>query len=219
MSLSKDMEKLTVGEEVAENDSKLVKKDIKLPKDFEKKFAFVLYNVFSEKECRDYIEKTEQMGYEAALVNIGGGRQLKMTDVRNNARCIWDSEEEATKVWERIKHHIPAVCKERKVLGLNERLRFLRYDPGEYFKPHMDGCYRRDNGERSYITIQLYLNEGFKGGSTAFMDFSLQNRIKVVPKTGMVLVFDHDIMHEGSELKKGRKYSMRTDVMYSAERI
>ena len=44
-----------------------------------------------------------------------------MTDVRNNARCIWDSEEEATKVWERIKHHIPAVYMERKVLGLNER--------------------------------------------------------------------------------------------------
>ena len=37
--------------------------------------------------------------------------------------------------------------------------------------------------------------------------------------SGMVLVFDHTIMHEGSELKKGRKYSMRTDVMYSAEPI
>ena len=37
--------------------------------------------------------------------------------------------------------------------------------------------------------------------------------------SGMVLVFDHAIMHEGSELKKGRKYSMRTDVMYSAETI
>ena len=39
------------------------------------------------------------------------------------------------------------------------RLRFLRYDPGEYFKPHMDGTYQRENGDRSYITIQLYLNE------------------------------------------------------------
>ena len=39
------------------------------------------------------------------------------------------------------------------------RLRILRYDPGDFFKPHYDGSYRRDNGERSYITIQLYLNE------------------------------------------------------------
>ncbi len=39
------------------------------------------------------------------------------------------------------------------------RLRFLRYDPGEYFKPHMDGSYERENGERSLITVHLYLNE------------------------------------------------------------
>lgn len=39
------------------------------------------------------------------------------------------------------------------------RLRFLRYDKGEYFAPHFDGQYRRENGERSYITVQVYLNE------------------------------------------------------------
>lgn len=194
----------------------LKRKDIKLPKDFDKKLAFVLYNVFTEEECKDYIRKTEEMGYELALVNVGGGIQRKMTDVRNSSRCIWDSFEEAEKIWERIKDHIPETKRDRKVLGLNERLRFLRYDPGEYFKPHMDGAYIRDNGERSYITIQLYLNEGFKGGSTTFMDFALKHPKEVVPKTGMVLVFDHEIMHEGSELIKGRKYSMRTDVMYSA---
>ena len=48
-------------------------------------------------------------------------RQRQMTDVRNNGRCIWDSEKEATRVWERIKHHIPAVYRDRKVMGLNER--------------------------------------------------------------------------------------------------
>ena len=35
---------------------------------------------------------------------------------------------------------------------------------------------------------------------------------------GMVLVFDHGIMHEGSELKKGRKYCVRTDVMYAPKK-
>lgn len=224
MSISEDMEKLRVGEEArgeeaAISKAKLVRKDIKLPKDFEKKLAFILYDVFSEEECNEYIKKTEKMGYETALVNIGGGRQMKITDVRNSSRCIWDSVEEANKIWERIKDHIPEVWRDRKVVGLNERLRFLRYDPGEYFKPHMDGTYERKNGERSYITIQLYLNEGFKGGSTTFMDFGLKNQIEVVPRTGMIAVFDHAIMHEGSELKKGRKYSMRTDVMYAAQTI
>ena len=35
--------------------------------------------------------------------------------------------------------------------------------------------------------------------------------------SGSVLVFQHNIMHEGSELIKGQKYTMRTDVMYTKE--
>jgi hypothetical protein len=64
------------------------------------------------------------------------------------------------------------------------RLRFLRYDPGQYFKPHCDGSYMRDNGECSYITVQLYLNEGFKGGNTTFLSGDEHQRKEVVPKTG-----------------------------------
>ena len=48
-------------------------------------------------------------------------RQMKMTDVRNSSRCIWDSVEEAYKIWERIKEHIPDIFKNRAVQGLNER--------------------------------------------------------------------------------------------------
>ena len=151
-----------------------------------------------------------------------------MTDVRNNTRCIWDSQEEVDKIWNRIKEFVPPVWAGRKVMGLNERLRFLKYKPGEYFAPHMDGNYRRDNGERSYITFQAYLNEGFEGGSTTFLHPKGYlkdgmnigpNDVEVIPKTGSVLIFQHDMLHEGSLLKSGTKYSVRTDVMYSRERI
>ncbi|WAQ99481.1 hypothetical protein MAR_023854 [Mya arenaria] len=185
----------------------IVREDVNLPNDFKEKLAFVLYNVLTKEECEDYIKRTEKMGYEDALVNVGGGRQKKMTDVRNNTRCIWDTTEEADRIWQRIKEHVPKEFQKRKVLGLNERLRFLKYKPGEYFKPHQDGSYFRENGEKSF---------GFQGGSTTFMNFNLKNPVEVVPKTGSILVFQHDIMHEGSLLKKGKKYTMRTDVMYSA---
>lgn len=94
-----------------------------------------------------------------------------------------------------------------------KRLRFLRYNPGEYFKPHFDGSYVRTNGDMSYITVQIYLNEvsqlqleslsdqsleclivnlpisltkGFKGGSTTFLNKfdSEDGGVEVVPKTG-----------------------------------
>ncbi|XP_028392573.1 uncharacterized protein LOC114517123 isoform X2 [Dendronephthya gigantea] len=170
-------------------------------------------------ECKEMIKMTEKQGYVKALVNIGGGRQKLMPEVRNNYRCIVDSFEKAAEIWDRIKHLIPEKWRGRKALGLNERLRFLRYDPGQEFKPHFDGSYVRDNGEASYLTIQLYLNEGFTGGATTFLEnFEFgRNDVDCVPKIGRVLVFQHDILHSGSKLMKGRKYCLRTDVMFSRD--
>ncbi|XP_063437962.1 uncharacterized protein LOC134718972 isoform X4 [Mytilus trossulus] len=138
--------------------SKIIKEDVQLPKDFQKCLAFVLYNVFTKEECEEYINIAEKKGFEAALLN-SGDRQVLATDVRNSARCIWDTKEEVDKIWKRIKEYVPDVWCHREVMGLNERLRILRYDPGEYFRPHYDGMYKRDNGERSYVTVQIYLNE------------------------------------------------------------
>lgn len=43
--------------------------------------------------------------------------------------------------------------------GLNERMRFLRYEGGDYFRPHWDGCYvTPDARRRSLLTCHLYLN-------------------------------------------------------------
>lgn len=42
---------------------------------------------------------------------------------------------------------------------LNERLRFLKYTSGMFFKEHTDGVYRTPNGsESSYLTVHVYLN-------------------------------------------------------------
>lgn len=107
-------------------------------------------------------------------------------------------------------------------VGLNERLRFLKYDAGCFFAPHFDGQYRRptdalDNrfGERSFVTFQLYLNDGFEGGYTSFLTPDETIRVDVVPRTGSVLLFEHMLLHEGGMLVEGRKYALRTDVMYS----
>ena len=185
----------------------------------ENKLAFIVDDVYSKEECEEMIKMTEAQGYCHALVNVGGGRQILEPKVRNNYRCIVDSFEKSSEMWDRIKHLIPKQWKGRKALGLNERLRFLRYDKGQQFKPHFDGSYVRDNGEISYLTVQLYLNEGFKGGATTFLedhsrcDFG-DNDVDCVPKIGRVLVFQHDILHSGSKLVQGRKYCVRTDVMF-----
>ena len=66
----------------------------------------------------------------------------------------------------------------------------------------------------SKVTLQLYLNEGFEGGATTFLAGRDDTDVPCFPKTGMALVFVHNIYHEGSLLVDGRKYAVRTDVMY-----
>lgn len=206
------------------------------------KFACVLPEICSEEECRQLIARSEQQGYEPALVNVGGNAQVKMTDIRNNDRSIIDDPVTAEEIWARIRRRMndhPDLMtaafvdgdlsgwmngrKSVRAVGLNERLRFLRYDGGNYFAPHMDGSYlRRDeagparSGEISFVTMMLYLNEGFEGGSTRFVKMSDESvGLDVVPRTGMVLLFQHNIYHEGAALVSGRKYCIRSDVMYS----
>lgn len=38
--------------------------------------------------------------------------------------------------------------------------------------------------------------------------------LSVQPKEGMALVFMHSIWHEGAIVRNGKKYVLRTDVMY-----
>ena len=54
----------------------------------------------------------------------------------------------------------------------------------------------------------IYLHDNFEGGETTFKGISIR------PKQGMALLFLHNLYHEGSEVTKGVKYVLRTDVMY-----
>jgi len=189
-------------------------------------FAVILDNVFTKEECDKLIELTEQVSYQEALVGYG---QVRVSQTRNNWRCIIDDPIVSNIIFSRIKDYIPTKWLGKHVSNLNERLRFLKYNPGEYFKPHNDGIYIRDDqSQLSYVTIHLYLNDVIEGdgGETTFTTEKLSygrpvkksqvfnKRLSVQPKVGRILIFEHHLSHEGSTLTKGVKYTMRTDVMY-----
>jgi len=168
---------------------------------------FTFDNVLSREECDEYIALTERLGYEGAPITTPLGFAMR-PEIRNNGRVILDDPERSNALWQRVRDLVPAFLQGRQAAGLNERFRFYRYDSGERFARHFDGPFRRPSGEESLLTFMVYLNDGFEGGETGFVD------VWVTPKAGMALIFRHDLLHEGAPVTRGRKYVLRSDVMY-----
>src|SRR5262249_52315647 len=163
---------------------------------------YTIPSLLTPEECKDYIALSEGIGYEAAPITTSSGFVMR-PDIRNNARVILDDVERAEMLWQRIRSEAQQILKGRQAIGLNERLRFYRYDPGERFAPHLDIPYRRGNGEESLLTFMVYLNDGFSGGETNFVEVS------VTPEIGLGLIFAHYLPHEGAAVTSGRKYVLR----------
>lgn len=213
-------------------------------------FALIIDNFYTPEECAALLaEATSHGTWETAKVNTGYGTQTLATDVRNSKRILYHDSKHAAELFERVKpfleqfgvdelkkgqtnhsavhdndwrkHLIRDGAKGWKATGLNDLLRFLKYQPGQYFRPHFDGTYETPDGkQRSFFTFHLYLGGTTSSGATRFWgttrygDMS-SDFIDVEPKEGRVLIFQHKgLLHEGQELKDGEKFTMRTDIMF-----
>ncbi len=187
-------------------------------------FIRVIDDVIDASACEQRVAEIEALGPTFAPITTGRGF-VERPDIRNNDRVMFDDVDFATALFTRLQPHLPAARyglgphrpdrrydddSEWLAVGLNERFRGYRYQPGQRFAPHMDGAFNRNDDERSAITVILYLNSGFVGGQTRFLDWDLT----VEPLPGRVLLFDHSILHEGVVVDSGAKYALRSDVMY-----
>jgi prolyl 4-hydroxylase len=161
-------------------------------------------------ECDAMIDRMEREGITPAPVTTHRGAVMR-PDIRNNDRASFDDPALAKSLFERVRPHVPKVLQASwHAVGCNERFRAYRYEPGQYFAPHYDGCFRRSADEESLLTFLVYLNGDFMGGETNFLDHATS----IVPKKGMALLFQHRLLHEGARLVSGTKYVLRSDVMY-----
>jgi prolyl 4-hydroxylase len=124
---------------------------------------FVVHDFLSPEECEHFIRLTEERGYTDAPITTSFGPMIRK-DVRNNERVMLDDFALARELWEKARPFVPSRLFEVDAVGLNERFRFYRYDVGQQFAQHMDGCFDRGHGERSELTFMVYLNDGFEGG-------------------------------------------------------
>lgn len=180
----------------------------------------VVHNALTTSECKAIINLSEKRGYQDAIEYCGMYRD------RWNDRFMSDDAEFAQFIWERVKEYIPEVVqyfnRDWKLEKLNTRFRFCKYigGMGHYFGAHTDGQYIIDSTHRSLLTCMFYLNgtDEFEGGLTNFIDHKTKKvTYSVHPEPGLCVIFPQanlDFYHEGTQVTKGLKYILRTDVMY-----
>lgn len=168
---------------------------------------WTIADFLSERECDDLLLFSERLGYEEATVSLRTGAQM-MKGLRNNERLLYEDSALAEKYWAKLAPFCPARIDDVVAAGLNEQFRFYKYEPGQRFKRHIDGRFKRNELEESRVTFMVYLNSDCEGGETAF------DEVTIVPQAGMALCFVHELKHEGRPVMSGVKYVLRSDIMY-----
>ena len=135
---------------------------------------------------------------------------------RNNDRLVENNSVLSDYLSEKLtRRQIPDLKEE--ITGINEKIRFCRYQKDQLFSRHQDGVYYPNSNHESKFTFLLYLNDNscFEAGATEFYTSKMaQFPVKtIVPKKGKLVVFDHQIWHTGARVTKGNKYILRSDIM------
>jgi predicted 2-oxoglutarate/Fe(II)-dependent dioxygenase YbiX len=166
----------------------------------------------SAEECALLRRVAEAAGFEPIVEEgaLDGPAGYRRTAGRRQRRAAVEHPGLAAAIWARVSHLLEGWPD--PALGLNERLRFYAYDPGDAFPPHTDGAFLRP-GERSRLTLIVYLNADFDGGETVL----LPDGPTLAPTVGGALLFPHGWPHEGRPVRSGRKVVLRTDVMFAEE--
>ena len=179
---------------------------IELPMRFEgERSLWTVADVYTPAECREFVANIERWGPAIATNNPA---------FRDQDRVVRDDGPLAAELFRRLRPQLPERMGPLRLVGLNERLRFYRYRPGQQFPAHTDHWYWPSETRVTLLTVLVYFNDDFEGGETRFIEHLEE---VVVPRPGLVAVFQHKIRHEGCAVRRGTKYAMRTDAIYEAD--
>jgi hypothetical protein len=117
----------------------------------------------------------------------------------------------ALRLFYRLAEALPETRDAAELAGLKPLLRCLRFRRGEGTEAHCDPERETCDGQRSQLSVLVFLNDDFGGGG---IEFPTLGRI-VEPKAGRALVFPHGALHRDLSVERGRKFVLETEVFYS----
>eukprot|EP01006_Ploeotia_vitrea_P050358 TRINITY_DN67450_c7_g2_i1.p1 TRINITY_DN67450_c7_g2~~TRINITY_DN67450_c7_g2_i1.p1 ORF type:complete len:271 (-),score=24.88 TRINITY_DN67450_c7_g2_i1:92-904(-) len=193
-----------------------------------------LLNVLQPENCEHAITFAEQLGFDNATHPNYQDKWIdkKEKNYRKNDRCVYEAtEREVEWLYDALKDHCAQNISEPgwgswDIWGINEMWRIYKYQPGQWFPVHKDNTTVKTKALMSWVTVLVYLSEGFEGGGTAFCESVYEKPHTVIqPIQGSVVMFNHTGKHSPWHIglphtSEGKvKYVLRTDVMYQCNEM
>jgi hypothetical protein len=177
--------------------------------DLTQPLVWTVDGALSPADCDGYIARMREGTPEIAPIIGKHGVEVDLA-VRNNTRVMWDDPGEANALLGRVAAQVPERLLGLSLVGANPRLRLYRYAAGEKHGAHWDTVVQFEGGAHSLLTLVFYLNDDFEGGETDFPELEK----KIVPRRGSALLFQHRVLHIASQVSRGEKLVLRTDIVY-----
>ena len=117
----------------------------------------------------------------------------------------------ALRIFYRLAKMLPATREQAELAGLKPLLRCVRYRRGEGTEAHCDPARETADGQRSQLSVLVFLNENFGGGA---IEFPSIGRI-IEPRVGRAIVFPHAALHRDHTVAHGRKFVLEAEVFYN----
>lgn len=137
--------------------------------------------LFTQAECLHIAQCAADMLQPATVADPRTGRNVANPVRTSDGAVIGPTRE--TLVVQALNRRLAAVTGTDWRQG--EALSVLRYQPGQQFRPHVDAL--PATGNQRIRTVLVYLNDGFAGGATYFVN----NALRVTPRTGDAIIFDN----------------------------
>ncbi|KAJ7643733.1 hypothetical protein FB45DRAFT_895924 [Roridomyces roridus] len=202
-------------------------------------FATVIDDLLTPAECDALLEiavkDTGDEAWRPAGLMAHADKETVHADFRNSDRILLMDHSASEMLYNRLRPLVPEIHEIKpdgpwalvtgkagrgrqnptwRLARVNPRLSFLRYGPGQYFKPHCDGLNTLEE-QKSFVTLHIYLNGSATGGATRFWTPDKKHYLDVEPKVGRCLVFQQRMLvHSGEEVTGGFKYTLRSDFMF-----
>mmetsp|Transcript_14099 Transcript_14099/g.17088 ORF Transcript_14099/g.17088 Transcript_14099/m.17088 type:complete len:321 (+) Transcript_14099:228-1190(+) len=144
--------------------------------------AFVVENLLSPEECDEMIARAEPKMEPSTVVDVSNGKSIGSSVRTSTGAFLTDLDFQRpitskdglqyageSETYRRVTERLARLTMTPVENG--EALQILRYEPGQYYRPHNDWFadqFNKDRGGQRIATVLMYLSDVEDGGETVF---------------------------------------------------